>query len=282
MDITIIQAIIIGIVQGLTEFLPVSSSAHLVFVPYVMNFESSLAFDTILHVGSLVAVFVYFWKDIVHMIKSFISSLLDIPKGKFKEGLKEDQFKKLAWLVIIGTIPAGLAGILLKDFFEGLFNNIPAVGFFLIITGFLLWGSEKVSRKISEKTSLKNMSIKTALIMGVAQACAIAPGISRSGATISTGLFLGLERKLAARYSFLLSIPAILGAALVQTKDISSLMDFNIGIFVAGFAAAAISGYIAIKIVMKLIQEKDLLIFAYYCWIVGIIAVVLSFYFGLI
>ncbi len=282
MDMTIIQAIIIGIVQGLTEFLPVSSSAHLVFVPYVMSFESSLAFDTILHVGSLVAVFVYFWKDIVHMIKSFISSLLDITKGKFKEGLKEDQFKKLAWLVIIGTIPAGLAGILLKDFFEGLFNNVPVVGFFLIITGFLLWGSEKVSRKISEKTNLKNMSVKTALIMGIAQACAIAPGISRSGATIAAGLFSGLERKLAAKYSFLLSIPAILGAALVQTKDISSLMDFNLGVFVAGFAAAAISGYIAIKIVMKLIQERDLLIFAYYCWIVGVIAVVLSFYFGLI
>jgi undecaprenyl-diphosphatase len=278
----IIQAIIIGIVQGLTEFLPVSSSAHLVFVPQIIGVESSLAFDTLLHVGSLVAVFVYFWKDIVHMIKSFVSSLLDIPKGKFKEGLKEDQFKKLAWLVIIGTIPAGLAGILLKDFFEGLFNNIPAVGFFLIITGFLLWGSEKISRKIVNKTSLNDMSIKTSLLVGIAQAFAIAPGISRSGATISAGLFLGLERKLTARYSFLLSIPAILGAALVQAKDITSIMDMNVSVFIAGFLAAAISGYVAIKIVMKLIQERDLLIFAYYCWIVGLVALILSFYFGLI
>ncbi|MGZ7135820.1 MAG: undecaprenyl-diphosphate phosphatase, partial [Methanobacterium sp.] len=219
----IIQAIIIGIVQGLTEFLPVSSSAHLVFAPQIMHVQSSLAFDTILHVGSLVAVVIYFWNDIIHMIKSFVSSLIDIPRGRFREGIREDQFKRLAWLVIIGTIPAGLAGVLFKDFFESLFNNIPAVGFFLIITGFLLWGSERVSRRIKEKTSLKEMSIKNSLIIGIFQALAIAPGISRSGATISAGLFLGLERELAARYSFLLSIIAILGAALVQAKDITSM-----------------------------------------------------------
>lgn len=272
----IIQAIIIGIVQGLTEFLPVSSSAHLVFVPQIMGVPSSLAFDTVLHVGSLVAVVVYFWNDIIHIIKSFVSSLLDIPRGKFKKGIKEDQFKKLAWLVIIGTIPAGLAGILFKDFFEGLFNNIPAVGFFLIITGFLLWGSERISQRISAKKSLNEMTLKNSLIIGIFQALAIAPGISRSGATISAGLFLGLERELAARYSFLLSIIAILGAALVQAKDINSLMDINSAVLIAGFMAAAISGYVAIKIVLKLIKERSLMIFAYYCWIIGALALILS------
>lgn len=272
----IIQAIIIGIVQGLTEFLPVSSSAHLVFVPQIMGVPSSLAFDTVLHVGSLVAVVVYFWNDIIHIIKSFVSSLLDIPRGKFKKGIKEDQFKKLAWLVIIGTIPAGLAGILFKDFFEGLFNNIPAVGFFLIITGFLLWGSERISQRISAKKSLNEMTLKNSLIIGIFQALAIAPGISRSGATISAGLFLGLERELAARYSFLLSIIAILGAALVQAKDINSLMDINSAVLIAGFLAAAISGYVAIKIVLKLIKERSLMIFAYYCWIIGALALILS------
>lgn len=272
----IIQAIIIGIIQGLTEFLPVSSSAHLVFAPQIMGVQSSLAFDTILHVGSLVAVVIYFWNDIVQIIKSFISSILDIFRGRFKEGFKEDQYKKLAWLVIIGTIPAGLAGILFKDLFEGLFNNIPAVGLFLIITGFLLWGSERVSRKIEDKTSLKEMSIKNSIIIGIFQALAIAPGISRSGATISAGLFLGLERELAARYSFLLSIPAILGAALVQVKDISSGLDMNAAAFIGGFIAAAISGYLAIIIVLTLIKQRNLLIFAYYCWIVGAIALVLS------
>lgn len=278
----IIQAIIIGIVQGLTEFLPVSSSAHLVFVPHLLGTESNLAFDTLLHIGTLVAVVVYFWKDLVNMIKSFFSSLMDLPRGQFIKGLKEDQFKKLAWFVIIGTIPAGLAGVLFKDFFEGLFSNIVAVAVFLLITGFLLYFSEMVSLKAIKKTSLKEMSVKSSLLIGVAQACSIAPGISRSGATISTGLFLGLERELAARFSFLLSIPAILGAALVQAKDITSVLDLSTGAAIAGFIAAIITGYLAIKIVLKLISEKNLLIFAYYCWIVGIIALILSYYYGLI
>lgn len=272
----IIQAIILGIVQGLTEFLPVSSSAHLVFVPEILKVQSSLAFDTVLHVGTLVAVVGYFWNDILKMLKAFFSSLIDIPKGQFREGIREDQFKKLAWFVIIGTIPAGLAGILFKDFFESLFNNIPAVGFFLIVTGFLLWGSERISKKVSAKKSLKEMTLKNSIIIGVFQALAIAPGISRSGATISAGLFLGLERELAARYSFLLSIIAILGAALVQAKDITSIFDLNAGILIAGFLAAAISGYLAIKLLLKLIKERNLMVFAYYCWIIGALALILT------
>lgn len=272
----IIQTLILGIVQGLTEFLPVSSSAHLVFMHSLTGVEPSLAYDTLLHIGTLVAVVAYFWKDIIQMLKSFFASLVDIPKGQFLQGIKDDQFKKLAWFVLIGTIPAGLAGILLKDFFESLFSNVIIVGFFLIITGFLLWGSERVSRKIVDKKSLKKMNIKEALIMGTAQAAAIAPGISRSGSTISAGLFLGLERELAARFSFLLSIPAILGAALVQTKDISSILDISTASALAGFLAAIITGYLAIKLMLKLVKERDLLIFAYYCWIVGPLAIILS------
>ena len=272
----IIQALILGIVQGLTEFLPVSSSAHLVFVPYLIGTTSSLAYDTLLHIGTLVAVVAYFWNDIINMLKSFFSSLLDIPRGQFRKGLQEDQFKKLAWFVIIGSIPAGLAGILFKGFFEGLFSNIIAVGFFLIITGFLLWGSEMMSRKISDKTSLKEMSVKKSILVGIAQAFAIAPGISRSGATISAGLFLGIERELAARYSFLLSIPAILGAALVQAKDITSFMDIGSAAAIAGFIAAIISGYLAVRFMLKLVKEKNLLPFAYYCWIVGPLAIIIA------
>ncbi|HTX61730.1 MAG TPA: undecaprenyl-diphosphatase UppP [Methanobacterium sp.] len=278
----ILQAIIIGIAQGLTEFLPVSSSAHLVFVPQLLGTQSSLAYDTILHIATLVAVVVYFWKDVVQMLWAFFSSISDILHGEFKNGLKQDNYKKLAWMVIIGTIPAGLAGILFKDFFEGLFSNIPIVGFFLLITGVLLYTSEMVSRKAIHKNNIKEMTLKNSLIIGVAQAFSIAPGISRSGATISTGLYLGLERELAARFSFLLSIPAILGAALVQTKDISSIVDVNTMAVVAGFIAAVVTGYLAIKIVIKLISERDLLIFAYYCWIVGALTLILSFYYGII
>ncbi len=243
--INILIGIIIGTVQGLTEFLPVSSSAHLVFMHELTGFEPNLAFDTVLHIGSLVAVLAYFWNDVVQMLRSFFSSLMDIPRRQFKKGIKEDKFKKLAWFILIGTIPAGLAGIFFKDFFESLFSDITAVGFFLIVTGFLLWGSERVSKRTENKSSLKEMNVKNSLLIGVAQAFAIAPGISRSGATISTGLFLGLERELAARYSFLLSIPAILGAALVQVNDISAGIDVNAGAFIAGFTAAAISGYLS-------------------------------------
>ncbi|MCZ3365684.1 MULTISPECIES: undecaprenyl-diphosphatase UppP [Methanobacterium] len=277
----IIQALILGIVQGLTEFLPVSSSAHLVFVPYLIGTTSSLAYDTLLHIGTLVAVVAYFWNDIINMLKSFFSSLIDIFRGQFRKGLQEDQFKKLAWFVIIGTIPAGLAGILFKSSFESLFNSVPIVGVFLIITGFLLWGSEMVSRRISNKTSLKEMSLKNSIIIGIAQAFAIAPGISRSGATISAGLFLGVDKELAARYSFLLSIPAILGAALVQAKDIGSMMDIGSVAAIAGFIAAIISGYLAVRFMLKLIKERNLLPFAYYCWIIGPLAIILGYIYHL-
>ncbi|MDI9614493.1 undecaprenyl-diphosphatase UppP [Methanothermobacter sp.] len=267
----VLQAIIIGIFQGLTEFLPISSSGHLVLVPEIMGVKSSLAFDTLLHVGTLVAVVTYFWSDIIHMIRSFISSLTDIPRGNFRRGIEEDPFKRLAWMVIIGTIPAGLAGVLFKDFFESLFSSITAVGFFLIVTGLLLWGSERISARIREKLPVEKLGVRDSLIIGGAQALAIAPGISRSGATISAGLFLGFERELAARYSFLLSIPAILGAALIQVKDISAGMDLLGASMIAGFVASAVSGYIAIKFLLKLIRERDLYIFAYYCFVLGIL-----------
>ncbi|MCK9151140.1 undecaprenyl-diphosphate phosphatase [Methanobacterium alcaliphilum] len=272
----IIQALLLGIIQGLTEFLPVSSSAHLVFMHSLTGVEPSVAYDTLLHVGTLVAVVAYFWKDILSMLKSFFSSLIDVPRAQFRQGIQDDPYKKMAWFILLGTIPAGLAGVLLKDFFESLFSNVIAVGFFLIVTGFLLWGSEMASQKIADKKSMSNMSLKNALTMGVAQAAAIAPGISRSGATISTGLFLGLERELAARFSFLLSIPAIIGAALVQSKDITSILDISTVSAFAGFLAAIISGYLAIKIMLKLIKERDLMVFAYYCWIIGPLAIILS------
>lgn len=267
----VLQAIIIGIVQGLTEFLPISSSGHLVLVPEIMGVKSSLAFDTLLHVGTLVAVVTYFWSDIVHMIRSFISSLTDIPGGNFRHGIEEDPFKRLAWMVITGTVPAGLAGVLFKDFFESLFSSIAAVGFFLIVTGLLLWASERISSRIREKLPVEKLGVRDSLIIGGAQALAIAPGISRSGATISAGLFLGFERELAARYSFLLSIPAILGAAIIQVKDISAGMDLLGASMIAGFVASAVSGYIAIKFLLKLIRERDLYVFAYYCFALGLL-----------
>lgn len=273
----IIQAIIMGLVQGLTEFLPVSSSAHLVIVPELMGVKSSLAFDTLLHLGTLVAVVGYFWKDILAMIKAFLSSLLDIFRGNFKENIKEDPFKRLTWLVVVGTIPAGLMGILFKDQFESLFSSVTAVGFFLLITGVILWGSEWIAKRNKDKKGkeIKEVSFTNSLVIGIFQGFAIAPGISRSGSTIAAGLFSGLERKLAARYSFLLSIPAILGAALVQAKDIVSF-DSSLGVLIAGFLSAAIFGYLAVRFMMDYIQKHSLILFAYYCWLVGALTLIIS------
>jgi undecaprenyl-diphosphatase len=284
MDITIIQAIILGIVQGLTEFLPVSSSAHLVLVPQLINVNyanpsQAVAFDTLLHLGTLLAVIAYFWKDIIHIITGFVSSILDIFRGKFRTGLREDPSKRLVWLLVIGTIPAALTGILLNKQFEALFNNYAAVGFFLLITGVLLWAAERVKTGHKE---IKEVNFKNALSIGIFQAFAIAPGISRSGSTISAGLFSGLERELAARYSFLLAIPAIAGAALVQVKDIGNGLEANTAALVAGFLAALIVGFLAIKLLLKLIKERTLMIFAYYCWIVGAATLIISYLYGLI
>lgn len=275
----IIQAIIMGAVQGLTEFLPVSSSAHLVLVPEIIGTQSSLAFDTLLHVGTLIAVVGYFWKDILAMIKAFISSLMDIFRGKFKESIKEDPFKRLTWLVVVGTIPAGLMGVLFKSEFESLFSSITAVSFFLIITGVILWSAEWISDRNLEKEikgkEIKEVSFTNSLVIGLFQGFAIAPGISRSGSTIAAGLFSGLERKLAARYSFLLSIPAILGAALVQAKDIAGF-DAGLEVMIAGFLSAAIFSYLAVKFMMGYIQKHSLRIFAYYCWIIGILTLIIT------
>lgn len=268
----VIQAIILGIVQGLTEFLPVSSSAHMVFFPYTLGTKSSVAFDTVLHVGTLVAVVSFFWRDIVSMIKALISSILDIFRGEFRKGVSEDDYKRLLWLLVVGTIPAGVMGVVFKNEFESLFTSILAVGFFLLITGVLLWASEHYKRGNKE---IKDVSFKNAIAIGIFQGFAIAPGISRSGSTIAAGLFSGLNRELAARYSFLLSIPAILGAALVQIKDITSL-DMSLTALVAGFIAAIVFGYLAIKLLLKIIKDWSLNIFAYYCWIVGAVAIILS------
>ncbi|WP_297981750.1 undecaprenyl-diphosphate phosphatase [uncultured Methanobrevibacter sp.] len=267
----IIQAIIIGLVQGLTEFLPVSSSAHLIFAQQALGVvDVGLAFDVLLHVGTLVAVIVYFFNDIIEMIKGFFLSLVDLKEGKFIPELKRDPYKKLAWLTIIATIPVGVVGILFNDIVEELFTGLTVPAFLLLITGCLLYASQRMN---SGRIDVSKITVKEALIMGCGQALAILPGLSRSGTTIATGLFAGLDKEFAAKFSFILSIPAILGAAVVQLKDLGSA-NIELSVCIAGFIVAAISGYFAISFLLKLVREKSLDIFAYYCWIVGIIILV--------
>ncbi len=265
----LIQGIIIGIVQGLTEFLPVSSSAHLVFIQNILGVKSSLAFDTFLHLGSLLAVLWFFRADIIKMLKSWWLSIGDILRGRFKQGFYEDPYKRLAWYVILATIPVGLVGVLFEDSVESLFAGalyVPA--FFLFVTGTILYLSQRMT---SGEINFHNVGAKESLFMGLGQACAILPGLSRSGTTIAAGLVIGLDKEFAAKFSFILSIPAILGAFLLQLKDIGSALDVNFLPVLFGFIAAFIAGYAAIKWMLELIQKRSLDIFAYYCWIVGIV-----------
>lgn len=265
----ILQAIIIGIVQGLTEFLPVSSSAHLVFAHNLLNVESSLAFDILLHLGTLIAVLWFFRWEIIKMIKSWWLSIGDILQGRFKEGFYADPYKRLAWYVILATIPVGIVGVLFDDAVESFFAGalyVPA--FFLFVTGTILYLSQRMN---SGKINKENFSKSEALVMGLGQACAILPGLSRSGTTIAAGLVMGLDKEFAARFSFILSIPAIFGAFVFKLGDIGSAIDVNFLPIFIGFIASIIAGYLAIKWMLDLIKNKSLDIFAYYCWLMGII-----------
>ena len=265
----ILQGIIIGIVQGLTEFLPVSSSAHLVFIQKLLGVESSLAFDTFLHLGTLIAVLWFFRYDIIKMLKSWWLSIGDILQGRFREGFYEDPYKRLAWYVILATIPVGIVGVLFEDSVDALFSGalyVPA--FFLFVTGTILYLSQRMT---SGKINYNTITKKEALFMGLGQACAILPGLSRSGTTIAAGLTIGLDKEFAAKFSFILSIPAIFGAFILQAKDIGSAMDANFLPVFLGFIAAIIAGYVAIKWMLDLVQNKSLDIFAYYCWLMGLI-----------
>ena len=265
----IVQGLILGIVQGLTEFLPVSSSAHLVFIQNILGVESSLAFDVFLHLGTLIAVLWFFRWDIIKMLKSWWLSIGDIMQGRFRQGFREDPYKRLAWYVILATIPVAIVGVLFDDAIDSLFAGalyVPA--FFLFVTGTILYLSQRMA---SGKVNLHNISSKEALWMGLGQACAILPGLSRSGTTIAAGLTIGLEKEFAAKFSFILSIPAIFGAFIFKLKDIGSAMDVNFLPIFVGFIAAIIAGYLAIKWMLDLIQNKSLDIFAYYCWVVGIV-----------
>ena len=268
----VIQAIIIGIVQGLTEFLPVSSSAHLVFFQKLLGVESSLAFDTFLHLGTLIAVMWFFRGDIFNMIQSFWLSIGDLLQGRFLEGFYSDPYKRLAWYVILATIPVAVVGVLFEDSVDALFSGalyVPA--FFLFVTGTILYLSQRMA---PGNVNFDTITKREALFMGLGQACAILPGLSRSGTTIAAGLTIGLDKEFAAKFSFILSIPAILGAFILQVKDIGSAMDANFLPIFLGFIASIVAGYFAIKWMLNLIQNRSLDIFAFYCWVMGIIVFV--------
>lgn len=247
------EAAVLGLVQGLTEFLPISSSGHLVIMQHLLGFiEPPLTFDVLVHLGTLVAVIIAFRSDIVNLIKQ--------------------PLQKTTALIIISCIPTALIGFFFKPFFESAFASLWITGGGLIITGLLLWSAEHFSFSFKRIT---DMNWWDALLVGMIQGMAITPGISRSGSTIAGGLFLGLEREAAARYSFLLSIPAVLGASLLEAKDAlagaieGGLSTSQIIPMLLGTLIAAVVGFLAVKAVVKLTKRGKLSIFAYYCWAVG-------------
>jgi undecaprenyl-diphosphatase len=262
LDLNILHSILLGIVQGFTEFLPVSSSGHLVIFTKIFNEAPNVPFDIMLHIATMLAVCIYFAKDIYQIIKSFLKKW-DLNDPHFKLGL----------LIIVASVPTAIIGYSLSDYFEAMFSSLMSVGAFLILTGALITLAESYGKA---KKGIKKMSFLDSIIIGIAQGCAIAPGLSRSGTTISASLLLGLERSFAARFSFLLSIPAIFGASIFKSKAI--LSGINIGV-IAGFIAALISGYIAIWLFVRIIQKNNILGFAYYCFVAGGLSILASLFF---
>lgn len=258
---TVIEALILGAVQGLTEFLPVSSSGHLVLFQHLLGIqEPPLTFDIMVHVGTLVAVFIVFWPDITDILRKPLN--------------------RLTYLIIVGCIPAGLAGFFLQDLFEKAFSSILVVGLGLLFTGAILMAAERYSKAYTGLKEIHETTYMDAVWIGLMQALAIVPGISRSGSTISAGLFRGMDRVFAARFSFLLSIPVILGAAMLQLKDIAAVGINGITLMpmAVGFIAAVGFGYFAIKVVLQIINQGRLSVFSHYCWAIGAIALVANLF----
>lgn len=280
----IIQAIILGIVQGLAEFLPIASAGQVILATHILGVtfpsqSDALAFNTLLHLGTLTAIVGFFYRDLIKIIKAFVLSLLDLFQNKFKEGLKEDVYKRLAWLMLASTIPAAIVGALFNKQFEILFDSVVAVGIFLIINGFILYSTKYAK---DGKDKIKELTFKNAIYIGLMESLALFPGISRSGTSITAGLFLGLERECAARYAFLIALPVITAAVLFEFKNIGALSQTNTASIVAAYLAVVIFGYLSIGLLIRIIKSSSLKIFAYYCWIVGALTLILSYAYGLI
>ena len=252
-----LQAMSLGLLQGLTEFLPVSSSGHLAIAQHLIRgFEQpGILFDVILHLGTLLAVVLYFSAD--------IKCLISAPWSKSEHAAK---YRRLLYLLMFGSIPTAIIGLAFKDLFADMFENMLLVGSMLLITGALLFAAQ---RWRYGKRSLSGITFTDAFLTGLAQAFAIAPGISRSGATISTLLFRGIDGESAARFSFLLSLPAVGGAALLSLGDLNALPVEQIPIYLSGGAVAFFSGLGAIHLLLRIIAQQRLSVFALYCWAVA-------------
>jgi len=271
---TVIQSIILGIVQGLTEFLPISSSGHLVILPYLLNWDipprDAFIFDVLVQVATLIAVIAYFWSDLISIARAMILGLKN--KSPFV-----DAESRLGWFILLATIPAGGLGLVLKDTVELAFASLTATAAALLLTAGLLVLAEKVGKRTR---SLGEVTWKDAFWIGFFQVLAIFPGVSRSGATISGGMTRNLKRPSAARFSFLMSVPIMLAAGVLAILDLMQVQDLMslLPVYIPGFISAAVVGYLAIRWLIRYLGSHSLYVFAIYCTIVGLISLGLSLF----
>lgn len=285
---SVLESILLGIVQGLTEFLPVSSSGHLAIIQNFFHIDtgSSILFDILLHIGTLLVVFIVYWKDIwkliveaVHMLGDVFSNLGTFFKNKGAKNKRpykrivRTNYRKFVVLLILSTIPTAIMGVLGQKLITNASQTLLVPGICLLITGVLLLISDRA--KNCNKIP-KDISYGQGVIVGVAQGFATLPGLSRSGTTITACLLCGFDRKFAVKYSFILSIPAILGAAILEIKDVGQevITQGMVGTYAAGMIAAALVGYICIRTMLVVVRNKKFKYFAFYCFAVGIISIV--------
>lgn len=293
---SLLEAMIMGLVQGLAEFLPISSSGHLALFKHILgiDFEASggILFDVMLHFGTLVAIFIAFWKDIKRLIMEgfciigdfftnvfvFFQNAISKKRGEKREYHKivNSAYRKFVMLVIVSTIPTGIIGILLDDVIEKANATILIPGIGLLVTSCLLFIADHAGQG---KKRPNQITYKEAGVVGIMQGVATLPGISRSGSTIATCLKLGFDKNFAVKYSFIMSIPAVLGAAVLKAKDFTtmSLDSVTIVNYFVGTLVSAIVGYICIKTMLVVVRGKKFKGFAYYCFLVGAIAVIWNF-----
>jgi undecaprenyl-diphosphatase len=270
--LSLFQALVLGIVQGLTEYLPVSSSAHLVLVPWALGWEfdpdTAFAFDVLVQMGTLVAVIAFFRNDLVHMLRAVLQALVH-------RGAIQDPYVRLAGLIVLGTIPAVIAGVALKDTVEAAFGSPLATSGFLLVTAALLLAAERIGKRLR---SLDTATWKDAVWIGLAQALALFPGLSRSGATISAGLLRGFDRPGSARFSFLLSIPVMIGAGVLTLGDLAALPGAAalVPAVLVGFVSAAIVGYASIRWLLGFVTRHSLAVFSAYCAFVGLLGLAIG------
>ncbi len=276
-----LEAVFFGIIQGLAEFLPISSSGHLAFFHELFGNmkEPTLSFDILLHLGTLAAVCIVYYKDIWDLIKAFFSLCGKIFKEKFRlKNIKLSKNEKFLLMICVAVIPL-VPAALFEGYLEVVRGYIWAIGILWIFNGLLLYISDRVAAKkknISEQQAEKSKNFASAVIVGLCQVLAILPGVSRSGMTTTGGMLRGFDREYAVKFSFILSIPAILGANILSIKDFAAIESSQIVPYLCGMAAAMLSGLLAIKLLTYISRKKDFRIFSVYCFIMGIVAIVLG------